>query len=78
MGAAEPSGPPGPASVEIPATMLQAMIDHARAEYPNEMCGVVVGDEPAADGGWKYLSAGTFTRDFSEMHDDLEGGVNWW
>ena len=30
------------------------------------------------DGGWKYLSAGTFTRDFDEMADDLEGGVNWW
>jgi cysteine synthase B len=30
------------------------------------------------DGGWKYLSAGTFTRDLDEMHDDLEGGVNWW
>ena len=30
------------------------------------------------DGGWKYLSAGTFTRDFDEMEADLEGGVNWW
>jgi proteasome lid subunit RPN8/RPN11 len=27
------------------------MIEHARAEYPNEMCGVIVGDAPAADGG---------------------------
>jgi [CysO sulfur-carrier protein]-thiocarboxylate-dependent cysteine synthase len=31
-----------------------------------------------ADGGWKYLSAGTFTRDLAEMSDDLEGGVSWW
>ena len=30
------------------------------------------------DGGWKYLSAGTFTRDLEEMEDDLEGGVSWW
>ena len=30
------------------------------------------------DGGWKYLSAGTFTTDFDEMEDALEGGVNWW
>ena len=30
------------------------------------------------DGGWKYLSAGTFTRDLDEMEEDLEGGVNWW
>jgi cysteine synthase len=30
------------------------------------------------DGGWKYLSAGTFNRDLDEMEADLEGGVNWW
>jgi cysteine synthase len=30
------------------------------------------------DGGWKYLSAGTYERDLDEMEDDLEGGVNWW
>lgn len=30
------------------------------------------------DGGWKYLSAGTFSRDLDEMEEDLEGGVNWW
>jgi cysteine synthase B len=30
------------------------------------------------DGGWKYLSAGTFTTDFDEMDDALEGDVNWW
>jgi proteasome lid subunit RPN8/RPN11 len=42
---------PGPPSVELPAAMLQAMIDHARAEDPNEMCGVIVGDRPAAAAG---------------------------
>jgi cysteine synthase len=30
------------------------------------------------DGGWKYLSAGTFERDLDEMEADLEGGVSWW
>jgi proteasome lid subunit RPN8/RPN11 len=50
MAQAEPAQP-GPASVELSAEMLQALIDHARAEYPNEMCGVIVGDRPAADGG---------------------------
>jgi cysteine synthase B len=30
------------------------------------------------DGGWKYLSAGTFSQDLDEMEDALEGGVNWW
>jgi [CysO sulfur-carrier protein]-thiocarboxylate-dependent cysteine synthase len=30
------------------------------------------------DGGWKYLSAGTYSRDLDEMEADFEGGVNWW
>jgi cysteine synthase B len=30
------------------------------------------------DGGWKYLSAGTYSRNLDEMEEDLEGGVNWW
>lgn len=30
------------------------------------------------DGGWKYLSAGTFERDLDEMEPDFEGGVSWW
>jgi proteasome lid subunit RPN8/RPN11 len=27
------------------------MIAHARAAYPNEMCGVIAGDRPAREGG---------------------------
>ena len=42
---------PGPASVALPADLVQQLIDHARAGYPNEACGVIVGDRPAADGG---------------------------
>lgn len=42
---------PGPPSAPIPAAIVQAMIDHARAEYPNEACGVVVGSAAAAGGG---------------------------
>ena len=30
------------------------------------------------DGGWKYMSAGTYDRDLAEMEDALEGGVHWW
>ena len=45
------SGHPGPRSVSLSAELVEAMVVHARAEYPNEMCGVVVGDGPAADGG---------------------------
>lgn len=42
---------PGPAQTVIPATLVQSLIDHARAGYPNEACGLVIGDRPAADGG---------------------------
>ena len=30
------------------------------------------------DGGWKYLSAGTFSTNLDEMEEALQGGVNWW
>jgi proteasome lid subunit RPN8/RPN11 len=50
MAQAEPAQP-GPASVELSAEMVQALIDRARTEYPNEMCGVIVGDRAAAEGG---------------------------
>jgi proteasome lid subunit RPN8/RPN11 len=69
----EPSHP-GPASIELPATMLQALIDHARAEYPNEMCGVIVGERPAADGGQPLRWEPTRNRAASplryEIHSD--------
>jgi proteasome lid subunit RPN8/RPN11 len=40
-----------PETVELPAAIRDAMVEHARAEYPNEMCGLVIGDRPAAEGG---------------------------
>ena len=42
---------PGPASVSLPRGLRDAMVAHAIAEAPNEACGIVVGDRPAADGG---------------------------
>jgi proteasome lid subunit RPN8/RPN11 len=35
----------------LPEPIARAIVEHARAEYPNEACGVIVGDRPAADGG---------------------------
>jgi cysteine synthase B len=49
----------------------------AAAREANRMdSGTIVALLP--DGGWKYLSAGTYTTDFDEMGDALEGAVNWW
>ena len=42
---------PGPAAAAIPATMVQSLIDHARAGAPDEACGLIVGDRAAAAGG---------------------------
>ncbi len=45
------AGHPGPLSAVLPDAIRQALIEHARLEYPNEACGLVVGDRPAGDGG---------------------------
>lgn len=42
---------PGPTSVALPAPIRNAIVEHARREAPNEACGIVVGDRPAASGG---------------------------
>ena len=45
------SGHPGPAAAVLPPEIRDAIVAHARAEYPNEACGLIVGDSAAADGG---------------------------
>jgi proteasome lid subunit RPN8/RPN11 len=46
------AGPhPGPAKTSLSASIRDAIVEHARAEVPNEACGLIVGDRPAADGG---------------------------
>ncbi len=42
---------PGPPSVHLPVALVEAIVAHARAEDPNEACGLIVGDRPAAAGG---------------------------
>jgi proteasome lid subunit RPN8/RPN11 len=42
---------PGPAATELPAAMRAAIVAQASAEYPDESCGLIVGDAPAASGG---------------------------
>jgi proteasome lid subunit RPN8/RPN11 len=42
---------PGPASVALPRAIREAIVAHARAQAPNEACGIVIGDRAAGDGG---------------------------
>ena len=53
-----------------------AVLVAAAREASRMASGTIVALLP--DGGWKYLSAGTFERDLDEMEDDFEGGVSWW
>jgi cysteine synthase len=53
-----------------------AVLVAAAREARSMMSGTIVALLP--DGGWKYLSAGTYSRNLDEMEADLEGGVNWW
>ena len=49
--AALPGPHPGPAHAALPAAIRDALVAHARAEYPNEACGLVAGTAPAGEGG---------------------------
>ncbi|GAC1671546.1 MAG: M67 family metallopeptidase [Candidatus Limnocylindrales bacterium] len=42
---------PGPISVHLSVAIVQGLIDQARSEDPNEACGLIIGDRPAAAGG---------------------------
>jgi len=42
---------PGPASAVLDEKLRAKLIAHARVGYPNEACGVIIGDRFAADGG---------------------------
>jgi proteasome lid subunit RPN8/RPN11 len=42
---------PGPRSIALRDELRRALIEHARREAPNEMCGVIAGTANAADGG---------------------------
>ena len=53
-----------------------AVLVAAAREAKTMTSGTVVALLP--DGGWKYLSAGTFSANLDEMDEALEGGVNWW
>jgi proteasome lid subunit RPN8/RPN11 len=41
----------GPAAARLPRAIADAIVGQARAEYPNEACGLVIGSAAVADGG---------------------------
>jgi proteasome lid subunit RPN8/RPN11 len=65
---------PGPARAALPAAIHDALVAHARAEYPNEACGLIAGTAPAAAGGTATSWHATRNRAASplryEIHPD--------
>jgi proteasome lid subunit RPN8/RPN11 len=37
--------------VALSGSLVAELVEHARREYPNEACGLIIGDRPAAEGG---------------------------
>lgn len=68
----EPAAHPGPTRTQIPAPIVQAIIDHARTADPDEACGVIVGDRPAADGGQPLRWEPTGNRAASPYRYEIE------
>ncbi len=66
------SGHPGPAAATLPAAIREAIVAQARAEYPNESCGLVIGDAPAAAGGQALRYAPTRNRAASPSRYEID------
>ena len=63
---------PGPASVQLPAPLIDAIVEHARSEYPNEACGLVIGDRAAGDGGTALRFVPTRNRAASPYRYEID------
>lgn len=63
---------PGPATVELPRTIREAIVAHARAEYPNEAAGLIIGDGPAAAGGRALRYEATRNKAASPLRYEID------
>ena len=63
---------PGPPSIHLAPTLVEALVDHARAEDPNEACGLIIGDRPAADGGRPLRFEATRNRAASPYRYEID------
>jgi proteasome lid subunit RPN8/RPN11 len=75
-GASESSHPahpahPGPLRAVIPTNIRDAIVAHARAEYPNEACGLVAGTAPASEGGTATTWHATRNRAASPLRYEI-------
>ena len=66
---------PGPEIVAIPPGIRGAIVTHARAEAPNEACGLIIGDRPAADGGRSLRWVAAANRAASPFRYEIDPDV---
>ncbi len=65
---------PGPAAARLPAPIRTAIVEHARAGYPNEACGIVVGSGAPAEGGRALRFAPTRNAAASPYRYEIDSG----
>lgn len=63
---------PGRAAADVPGPIRAAIVAQALAEYPNESCGLIVGDRSAADGGQALRYEPTRNRAASPYRYEIE------
>ncbi len=63
---------PGPASATLPRAIADAIVAHARAEYPNEACGLIMGDRLPAEGGVALRFEATGNRAASPFRYEID------
>ncbi len=66
------SAHPGPAAVDLPVAIRERIVAQARAEYPNEACGLIIGDAAAADRGRSLRYVSTRNKAASPYRYEIE------
>jgi proteasome lid subunit RPN8/RPN11 len=56
----------------VPNAIREAIVTQARAEYPNESCGLIVGDLPAGEGGAAIRYVATTNKAASPYRYEIE------
>jgi len=67
-------------TLRLPAEMVEEMIAHARADVPNEACGIIAGKDGRATRLYRAINAeaspyrySVDTKDLLRIHKDVDG-----
>jgi [CysO sulfur-carrier protein]-S-L-cysteine hydrolase len=63
---------PGPVTTKLPRAIRDGIIAQARAEYPNEAAGLIIGDSPAAAGGLARRYEATRNKAASPLRYEID------